>query len=360
MKVVLITNNPAPYRVPVFNILASTPGIEFMALYCSEREPDRFWSLPELKHNHRYLEGYAFSFHGRYIHMNKGIGVILKENAPDVVITCGFNPTMLLAWLFCLRNKVHHITMSDGTSLSESGLSFIHRYIRRIVYNTTAAFVGASNQTLSMYTDYGVAPEKLFQSHLCVDNASFVSQRFEQRTYDVMFSGQFIKRKMPLFFCAVVKMLAEKRKKLSVLILGSGPEEEKMRRYLAESPGLQVNFAGYVSQDELPKYYGSAKILLFPTNNDPWGIVANEACASGTPVVTCENAGVAGELVRDGYDGLVLPLDVRTWIVEIEKILNSPDLWLDLSKNALKEVEIYNFDAAANGILKACDFSLNK
>lgn len=358
MKVVLITNNPAPYRIPIFNIIASTPGIDFQVLYCSEREPDRFWSLPELNHDHRYLDGHAFSFHGRYIHWNKAVSKILKEISPDVVITCGFNPTMLLAWFFCLRHKVQHIAMSDGTRLSESELSFIHRYIRKIVYRTTSVFIGASKQTLSMYNDYGAAPERLFQSHLCVDNASFVSLEFEQRTYDLMFSGQFIDRKMPFFFCEVVRMLAEKRKKLSVLILGSGPEEGKMRSYFSELPGLKVHFAGYARQDELPRYYGAAKVLLFPTKSDPWGVVANEACASGVPVVTCENAGVAGELVKDGYDGFVLPLDERQWVSVINRILNAPDEWQRLSNNALKEVKKYSFSAAASGILKACEYSL--
>ena len=133
---------------------------------------------------------------------------------------------------------------------------------------------------------------------------------------------------------------------------------EKMRQCIADTPWLQVWFAGYVSQEQLPKYYGDSKTFLFPTQNDPWGIVANEACASGTPVVTCENAGVAGELVKDGYDGYVLPLDVQSWVCVINELLDNPDDWQRLSNNALLEVEKYNFNAAANGILKACKYSI--
>jgi len=361
MKVILITNNPAPYRVPVFNILASMPGLDFQVLYCSEREPDRRWSLPELEHKHRYLDSYAgvFSLRGKFIHWNKGVNKLLKKKMPDVVITCGFSPTMLLGWLFCQRNNVRHISMSDGTRLSESDLSFVHRYVRKVVFRTTSAFIGASKQTLSMYSDYDIPADTFFQSHLCVDNASFVSPKLEKRTYDIMFSGRFIDSKMPLFFCEIVNRLLKGRKQLSVLILGSGPGEEKMRSYLSNSPGLLVNFAGYVAQSDLPKYYGDTKLLLFPTRSDAWGVVANEACASGVPVITCKNAGVAGELVVDGVNGFVLPLDEQKWVSAIDKLLDAPEDWLEMSTNALEEVEKYNFDAAANGISEACRLSLN-
>jgi putative transposase len=53
---------------------------------------------------------------------------------------------------------------------------------------------------------------------------------------------------------------------------------------------------GYFSQNELPYYYALTRVFLFPTLLDPWGVVANEACAAGVPVITCSNAGAAGDL----------------------------------------------------------------
>ncbi len=113
---------------------------------------------------------------------------------------------------------------------------------------------------------------------------------------------------MPFFFAEVAKHLKLKLPGLRVLLLGDGPEREAL---LADLRAAEIDFhyAGYVSQAALPTYYAAAKILLFPTKLDPWGLVANEACAVGVPVITCANAGVAGDLILHGYNGYILELD---------------------------------------------------
>ena len=54
-RVALLTNIPAPYRVPVYDRLAAELGDNFRVLYLAPTEPNRQWQLPELKHEHRYL-----------------------------------------------------------------------------------------------------------------------------------------------------------------------------------------------------------------------------------------------------------------------------------------------------------------
>lgn len=359
MRIALVTNNPAPYRVPVFNAVARQVNIDLKVFYCARREPDREWNLLYIEHEHAYLRGRVLKWRGRYIHWNVGMGKALKKFSPNVVITCGFNPTMLSAWLYSLQNNVAHVVMSDGTERSEKSLGALHRLLRFIVYKNSKAFLGASQQTLDMLNAQGAESTELFQTHLCVDNGRFFSPKFGERAYDVMFSGRFLPAKMPLFFTDIVRKLAEERGSISAVILGSGPEEGQMRSRLKEVPSLNVDFAGYVTQENLPKYYASAKVFLFPTQSDTWGIVANEACAAGTPVITCENAGVANELVHHRRNGLVLPLDEEKWAEEINSILDNSEYWAELSKNAKKDVSLYNFDAAAKGILDACNYAVS-
>ena len=49
LRLALVTNIPAPYRVPVFDRVAATPGIALRVLYGALREPDRDWDLPPLQ-----------------------------------------------------------------------------------------------------------------------------------------------------------------------------------------------------------------------------------------------------------------------------------------------------------------------
>ena len=104
VRVALVTNIPAPYRLPVYARLAATAGIELKVFFCGGREPDRAWTLPPMLFAHEVLRERMIRWRGRYIHVNPGVVASLKHFAPDVVVTTGFNPTHLLAWRFaCVR-----------------------------------------------------------------------------------------------------------------------------------------------------------------------------------------------------------------------------------------------------------------
>jgi glycosyltransferase involved in cell wall biosynthesis len=283
----------------------------------------------------------------------------LKIQNPDIVVTTSFNPTMLIGWIYTRFYKKKHIVMSDGWLKSEEKLSKIHFIIRKIVYRYADAFIGASKHTLSMFEQYGVSKEKIFHSCLCIDNKFFRQFVNNKKKYDVMFSGQFIERKLPFFFIEVVKKLKRLKRNLNVLLIGSGPLLDIVIIKLKQSK-INYVYPGFVQQKELPKYYASSKILLFPTESDPWGVVANEACAAGVPVITCMNAGVANDLIIDGFNGYVLPLDVDLWVYKILKLLGDISLYKKMSRSAIEKVRDYNSAVAAEGFIKACEKSLER
>jgi glycosyltransferase involved in cell wall biosynthesis len=134
--------------------------------------------------------------------------------------------------------------------------------------------------------------------------------------------------------------------------MGDGPQREAVLNVL-RSNEISFHYAGFLSQSELPRYYAAARLFLFPTKLEPWGVVANEACAAGVPVITCPNAGVAGDLVLHGHNGLVLDLDAELWCEHIIDLLNDATLLGLYSQNALARVQDYNYEAAAQGILAA-------
>jgi len=66
--------------------------------------------------------------------------------------------------------------------------------------------------------------------------------------------------------------------------------------------GLVV-FAGFRQIEELPFFYRGAGAFIHPAISEPWGLVINEAMASGLPILSSKNVGAAEELVRDGING---------------------------------------------------------
>lgn len=357
MFVALITNIPTPYRLPVFLCMASA---EVVVFFCAERESNRSWNLPELKFQHYFLKGRAHAKTDgfNYVHNNPAIWQLLSKSKPDVVVTTGFNPTHLYAFLWAKLHRARHVCMTDGTVLSEAGLSWKHRLIRRLVFAGSHAFIAASRSGMALYKSYGVSTKKIFQSHLCADNARFFEvANNDDRPYDVLFSGRFHEGKLPLFFAEVCKELLQRHGRCKALLMGDGPLQEQVQQALA-SAGVEFDFAGFVQQRDLPAYYSRAKILLFPTRGDTWGVVANEAMAAGTPVITTPYAGVAGELVVDGETGFIREPNVEEWVQAAMQLLKDDSLRRQYAAAGLAKVSVYHYQAAADGIEAACRHAL--
>jgi glycosyltransferase involved in cell wall biosynthesis len=355
VRVAMVTNIPAPYRLPMYELLAATPGIELMVFFCSGREPDRQWDLRRLDVPHVFLRERFVTWSSRYIHVNPDVWPRLSAFAPDVVVTTGFNPTHLVAFLFAWLRGAPHVPMTDGTADSEAALTGVHRWLRRRVYRRSRAFVGASEGSFALYGQYGVRRTAVFKSELCADNDAFDAAARAERDVDLIFCGRFVAGKLPLFAIAVSRELAQRLgRRVVLLLVGSGDLEARMRQ-AAQSAGALVDarFAGFARQADLPAHYARSKLLLFPTVGDTWGVVANEACAAGVPVIVSPQAGVAGDLVRDGENGRVLPLDVAQWAGAAATLLQDEATWRRMSRRCVELVAPYTYASAAAGVAAA-------
>lgn len=84
-------------------------------------------------------------------------------------------------------------------------------------------------------------------------------------------------------------------------------EDLKLNSYKLKTPaeGGLVVFTGFRQIEELPAFYGSAGAFIHPALSEPWGLVVNEAMASGLPVISSRNVGAAEELVENGKTGFL-------------------------------------------------------
>lgn len=357
LKIALVVNEPPPYRIPVFNLIAADPEVELRVIFCCRREPNRFWDLPEFEFDHIFLRERITTIHGRYIHNNPDVLLALSRFNPDVVVSNGFNPTHLYTLIWSLLRRKPYIPMTDGTLNSEQSLSRLHKKIRQFTYARSASFIAASNGGIALYQQYGIARSRCFKSCLCIDNSRFNSiLPAAEKPYDFIFCGRIEAAKNAGFALQVAVRTAQLLKRqVRMLFVGSGSEESTVRR-LANQKEAQVesHFHGFSSQRDLPALYQSARLFLFPSSADVWGVVANEACAAGLPVLVSPHAGVAGELVVDGLNGFICPLDLAQWAERATSLLQDPQRMASFGMQSQRLVEDYRFDQAAQGIVDAC------
>jgi len=100
----------------------------------------------------------------------------------------------------------------------------------------------------------------------------------------------------------------------SLVICGSGPLEDEIRG-LIETMGLQsdILLPGYKNAEEMAVFYGLASAFIHASSHaEQWGLVVNEAMASGLPVLVSEICGCANDLVQNGVNGFTFdPFDVE-------------------------------------------------
>ena len=110
---------------------------------------------------------------------------------------------------------------------------------------------------------------------------------------------------------------------------GTTEEEDlKLNSYkLKTSPGGGcVIFAGFRQIAELPTFYADAGAFIHPALSEPWGLVINEAMASGLPILSSNNVGAAEELLIEGETGFLFdPMDVQAISAAMHRITTLPE-----------------------------------
>ena len=93
-----------------------------------------------------------------------------------------------------------------------------------------------------------------------------------------------------------------------------------------------VHFIDFMPKKELADYYRAADIFVLPTREDIWGLVINEAMAYGLPVVTTEKCVAGVEMVCEGHNGYIVPVEntdalkkaiVKAFHISGEAVLNT-------------------------------------
>jgi colanic acid/amylovoran biosynthesis glycosyltransferase len=134
---------------------------------------------------------------------------------------------------------------------------------------------------------------------------------------------------------------------LAAILVGAGPERpalEELRRQLGLTE--QVELAGAVGQDDLPRLYAEADVCCLPTLAETVGVVSMEAMASGRAVVSSDLMGVP-ELIEDGVDGLlVTPGREGELANALRTLATDPELRRRLGEAGRRKVE-QGFDSRA-------------
>jgi phosphatidylinositol alpha-1,6-mannosyltransferase len=158
--------------------------------------------------------------------------------------------------------------------------------------------------------------------------------------------SRLVRRKGQDVLIRAMRAIRRRVPEATLLIVGGGPSEERLRRLATEAPAGSVVFAGEVPAEDLPRYYAVGDVFAMPCRNrlgglevEGWGIVFVEAAACGRPVVVGDSGGSRETLV-DGETGfLVEGADVADVADAVALLLEDPGLATSMGKAGRALVE---------------------
>jgi glycosyltransferase involved in cell wall biosynthesis len=129
-----------------------------------------------------------------------------------------------------------------------------------------------------------------------------------------------------------------------------GKERERIEGIVAELGMSDItSFPGRLGDDILPAYYAAADVCVVPSHYEPFGLVAIEAMASGTPVVASDVGGLQFTVIPEETGLLAPPQDEAAFAAAIDRILSNPDWRNQLGKQARVRVEEkFSWDGVAH------------
>lgn len=282
------------------------------------------------------------------------MGRVLRDYKPDAVAIAGWSDKgALVALRWCLSNGKPAVLMSESTADDERRVWW-KEFIKRCVVKLYSTALVGGQRHVDYVAALGMPRDRVFTGYDVVDNEYFRhkaeeirGQRSEVRKkYGLpenyfLASARFIEKKN-LF--TLLRAYAEYRQRSEVkgqksgawdlVLLGDGPLKSDLCRLISDL-GLNdsVVLPGFKQYDELPIYYALAKTFIHPSRVEQWGLVVNEAMASGLPVIVSNRCGCVPELVREGLNGFSFDPDDDTQLSELMLRL-STDSKLSVMGNA--------------------------
>lgn len=177
--------------------------------------------------------------------------------------------------------------------------------------------------------------------------------QFDDGKFNILFVGRFEKRKGLRYLVRAYAFLKAQIPESRLIIVGpDGGLRQGYERSIQKAGLSDVVFAGFVSYEELPRYYRSAQVFCSPaTGQESQGIVLLEALACGTPVVASNIEGFAS-VITDGEEGrLTPPKHERLLADALLELAGDPQRRLAMGRRAVASAEAYSWRRIAHKIL---------
>lgn len=362
-KVAIITNIPSPYRVDHFLYLQKHYlDYEFYIIFSGKKSKSdlRKWevSVSDLK-NVYFLDNFTLCFKRKYddreISLTYGVGKLLKKISPDVVVGMEYNVTSIQSVIWCNKNDIPYLSLTDGTLFSERNISRLQILLRKFIISRATAFIASSTKAKEKIEFYD-NKKKIFVSYLSEDFSDFLHDKYVNYGKNILYVGSLIDRKG---VDLLIKALSLVDSDWHLNIVGDGQVKSYLLQICSEL-GLssRVSFLGYKQKSELKNIYSQSDLFVLPSREDCFGLVIMEAMASSIPVVSSKYADGAYDLLDEKTGIIVDPYDTEVFAKAIKDAISINKISNEWGINGKSKLKHFTFESVSLAFIDAIEYAL--
>ena len=388
LKIMILHNTITPYRLPIFEELSKKYDLD--VCFCKAKTNDRLWSTSLENYTFKYktlpslnIGPLVFNFSLlKELFKNKSDCFIIAENPENAIsilavfVVAKINKSKIILWSERIGDEAYTLIQlkTSGNFLKNKLYNLIkvgYKIYRKYLYFKSDLLVPFSSAAENYLRKEGVLKEKIKRSLQIMPESILVkpttiSKLPEFKNKKIILSlGYLIKGKG---VDNLIKAFNQLNSSDTVLLIaGAGDQEENLKNLAKKN--VDIKFIGYVEGKEKAKYFSMADFFVFPTHNDAWGLVINEALYYGLPVISTDKAG-AIELIENGKNGFIIPdNDIDALVKSMKKLLDDPKLFAKMKENVIRTPKsrivdvntvVRTFDEAINMILNHQELNINK
>lgn len=330
MKVVILNNDFRVYwkgRLVYLRTYLATQGIELNAIELFGKGSPYAFDTVDSAHSWwscLYLDKSAGDIQKQ--ELKRDLFAQLDKLVPDVIIGPSivfFAGALGIAW--AKTNKKKFIMFDDARPAQVKRNAVVQWVKNLITSRADALWLPAK----SYDTDYAVFKAQgvhFFYGFACIDNDLFKTDR-ATRIADktIICVARLVPIKNLHGLLHAWYDIEKQDTGYRLMIIGNGPEEELLKDDVRRMGLASVLFVDAVGNDELPAYFGRAEAFILPSFSETWGLVVNEAMASGLPVLLSRAVNAANDLLIEGVNGFGFDaFDIKDIATVILRYINLP------------------------------------
>lgn len=385
-KIGILASHPVQYYAPWYRILAHRKDVNLTVYYAcqvtSEAQSASGFGVP-FEWDVPLLEGYAYQFldnRAKHPDVNRFFGChtpsivrIIRDEKFDAFMVHGWSLySYWQAMQSCWDTKTPLFVRGDAQLLTQR--SYLKRCVKfpffRWFIPKFNAYLVVGKRIQNYYLHYGADRTRMFFSPHSVDNDYFSSatsalassRQQIRRQWGIpdnvclfLFAGKFIEKKRPFDFMKAFELLS-RNIPVAGLMVGDGPMAQALRDY-ASRKKIPIFFSGFLNQSQMPRAYAVSDVFVLPSDaRETWGLVVNEAFASGLPAIVSRESGCSEDLIKPGVTGEVFACgSIRRLSESMLKLSSDKALRISMGQRARSLIEEYSFSKTIDGFMRAVE-----